>query len=145
LDWSYIGISFTVVYGWAFDERAVISRTEEMKTRAVSIAEAGVPQVSIAVDTYFPRAHLIECLRRLQADFPTVAAKYIYAINTKYPGSYRLKMQKEKIDRWRWDYNELRPHRSLKGLTPREYLLRSMQGVADSQNQVSENTGPITA
>lgn len=41
--------------------------------RAVAIAEAGVPQVSIAVDTYFPRAHLIECLRRLQADFPTVA------------------------------------------------------------------------
>src|SRR3984885_12918188 len=55
------------------DARAVISRTEEMKTRAVSIAEAGVPQVSIAVDTYFPRAHLIECLRSLQADFPTVA------------------------------------------------------------------------
>src|SRR5258708_21627559 len=44
-----------------------------MKTRAVSIAEAGVPQVSIAVDTYFPRAHLIECLRSLQADLPTVA------------------------------------------------------------------------
>ena len=40
---------------------------------------------------------------------------------------------KEKIDRWRWDYNELRPHRSLKGLTPREYLLRSLQGVAESQ------------
>jgi DNA-binding transcriptional LysR family regulator len=55
------------------DARAVISRTEEMKTRAVSIAKAGVPQVSIAVDTYFPRAHLIECLRSLQADFPTVA------------------------------------------------------------------------
>ena len=34
---------------------------------------AGVPQVSIAVDTYFPRAHLIECLRILQADFPTAA------------------------------------------------------------------------
>lgn len=28
---------------------------------------------------------------------------------------------KEKIDAWRWDYNEHRPHRSLKGLTPREY------------------------
>src|SRR3982075_957076 len=55
------------------DARAVISRTEEMKTRAVSIAEAGVPQVSIAVDTYFQRAHLIECLRSLQADFSTVA------------------------------------------------------------------------
>ncbi|MEM5317562.1 LysR family transcriptional regulator [Paraburkholderia sp. JHI869] len=55
------------------DARGVISRTEEMKTRAASIAEAGVPQASIAVDTYFPRAHLIECLRSLQADFPTVA------------------------------------------------------------------------
>ncbi|SEF06057.1 DNA-binding transcriptional regulator, LysR family [Burkholderia sp. WP9] len=55
------------------DARGVISRTEEMKMRAVAIAEAGVPQVSIAVDTYFPRAHLIECLRRLQSDFPTVA------------------------------------------------------------------------
>jgi DNA-binding transcriptional LysR family regulator len=55
------------------DARAVISRTEEMKTRAVSIAEAGVPQVSIAVDTYFPRAHLIECLSSLQASFSTVA------------------------------------------------------------------------
>jgi DNA-binding transcriptional LysR family regulator len=55
------------------DARAVISRTEEMKTRALSIAEAGVPQVSIAVDTYFPRVHLIECLRSLQADFPTAA------------------------------------------------------------------------
>jgi DNA-binding transcriptional LysR family regulator len=51
----------------------VISRTEEMKTRAVSIAEARVPQVSIAVDIHFPRAHQIECLRTLKADFPTVA------------------------------------------------------------------------
>ncbi|SAK60850.1 LysR family transcriptional regulator [Caballeronia temeraria] len=55
------------------DARGVISRTEEMKMRAASIAETGVPQVSIAVDTYFPRAHLIECLRTVQAHFPTVA------------------------------------------------------------------------
>ena len=55
------------------DARAVISRTEEMKTRAASIAEAGAPHVSIAVDTYFPRSHLIECLRTLQAGFPTAA------------------------------------------------------------------------
>ncbi|MFP3507244.1 LysR family transcriptional regulator [Burkholderia sp. SIMBA_062] len=55
------------------DARGVIARTEEMKMRAVAIAEAGVPQVSIAVDTYFPRAHLIECLGTMQADFPTVA------------------------------------------------------------------------
>jgi DNA-binding transcriptional LysR family regulator len=55
------------------DARAVISRTEEMKTRAASIAGAGAPQVSIAVDTYFPRTHLIESLRSLQADSPTIA------------------------------------------------------------------------
>jgi putative transposase len=45
-----------------------------------------------------------------------------------------LEDAKEKIDGWRWDYNELRPHRSLKGLTPREYAVRSLlAGVADSQ------------
>lgn len=32
---------------------------------------------------------------------------------------------REKIDAWRWDYNEKRPHRSLEGLTPREYAMRS--------------------
>ncbi|MDR5815692.1 LysR family transcriptional regulator [Caballeronia sp. LZ033] len=55
------------------DARAVISRTEEMKMRAASIAQAGIPQVSIAVDTYFPRTHLINCLRTLQTNFPTIA------------------------------------------------------------------------
>jgi DNA-binding transcriptional LysR family regulator len=55
------------------DARAVISRTEEMKNRAGAIAKAGVPQVSLAVDAYFPRAHLIGCLRTLQAEFPTAA------------------------------------------------------------------------
>jgi len=53
------------------DARAVISRTEEMKSRAGSIARAGVPQVSVAVDAYFPRAHLIDCLRTLQEEFRT--------------------------------------------------------------------------
>ncbi|MGH8141998.1 MAG: LysR family transcriptional regulator [Steroidobacteraceae bacterium] len=55
------------------DARAVISRTEEMKNRAGSIAKAGVPQVSVAVDAYFPRGHLIDCLRTLQAEFRTAA------------------------------------------------------------------------
>jgi DNA-binding transcriptional LysR family regulator len=55
------------------DARAVISRTEEMKNRASSIARAGAPQVSVAIDAYFPRAHLIDCLRTLQAEFPTAA------------------------------------------------------------------------
>lgn len=51
------------------DARAVISRTEEMKNRAGSIARTGAPQVSVAIDAYFPRAHLIDCLRTLQAEF----------------------------------------------------------------------------
>ncbi|HJP98394.1 MAG TPA: LysR family transcriptional regulator, partial [Rhodanobacteraceae bacterium] len=55
------------------DARAVISRTEEMKNRAGAIASAGVPQVSVAVDAYFPRAHLIDCMRTLQAEFSTAA------------------------------------------------------------------------
>ncbi len=55
------------------DARAVISRTEEMKNRAGSIARAGVPQVSVAIDAYFPRAHLTDCLRTLQKEFPTAA------------------------------------------------------------------------
>lgn len=55
------------------DARAVISRTEEMKTRAGSIARAGAPQLSMAVDVYFPRAHMIDCLRTLQSEFPTAA------------------------------------------------------------------------
>lgn len=55
------------------DARAVISRTEEMKNRAGSIAQVGAPQVSVAIDAYFPRAHLIDCLRTLQAEFRTAA------------------------------------------------------------------------
>jgi len=52
------------------DARAVISRTEEMKNRASSISKAGAPQVSVAIDAYFPRTHLIDCLWTLQAEFP---------------------------------------------------------------------------
>ena len=44
------------------DARAVISRLEEMQNRAGAIARAGVPQVSVAVDAYFPRARLVDCL-----------------------------------------------------------------------------------
>ena len=40
----------------------------------------------------------------------------------------------EKIDAWRWDYNENRPHRSLEGLTPREFAVKqALIGVANSQ------------
>jgi transposase InsO family protein len=38
----------------------------------------------------------------------------------------------QKIDAFRWDYNENHPHRSLKGLSPREYARRAMTTAADS-------------
>src|SRR5882672_384633 len=38
----------------------------------------------------------------------------------------------QKIDAFRWDYNEHHPHRALKGLSPREYARRAMTTAADS-------------
>src|SRR5688572_21518189 len=38
----------------------------------------------------------------------------------------------EKIDAFRWDYNEHRPHRSLKGLSPQEFAQRTLATAADS-------------
>ena len=46
-----------------------------------------------------------------------------------------LEDAQQKIDAWKWDYNEHRPHRSLEGLTPREFARRAMiKGAADSQS-----------
>jgi DNA-binding transcriptional LysR family regulator len=55
------------------DARAVIARVEEMKTRARAISKAGPQRLSIAVDSYFPRARLIACLKLLEARMPAVA------------------------------------------------------------------------
>src|SRR3546814_3592910 len=44
-----------------------------MRSRAGAIARAGVPQVAVAVDAFFPRTRLTDCLRTLQAEFPTAA------------------------------------------------------------------------
>jgi DNA-binding transcriptional LysR family regulator len=55
------------------DARAVIARTEEMKNRAKSISTDGVPKLSIAIDTYFPRVRVIDCLRVLERESPTAA------------------------------------------------------------------------
>ena len=55
------------------DARAVIARMEEMKNRAKSMSAEGVPSLSIAVDTYFPRGRLIDCLRALERESPTAA------------------------------------------------------------------------
>ena len=43
-----------------------------------------------------------------------------------------LEYAQEKIDAFRWDYNENHPHRALKGLSPREYAQGAMATVADS-------------
>jgi putative transposase len=51
---------------------------------------------------------------------------------------------KEKIDHSRCDYNEKDPHRSLEGLTPREFAVQTMQlGVADSKPCVSAYQQPV--
>jgi transposase InsO family protein len=43
---------------------------------------------------------------------------------------------KEQIDAWRWEYNENRPHRSLNGLTPREFArLSSNNQAVDSHTK----------
>jgi putative transposase len=38
----------------------------------------------------------------------------------------------QKVDTFRWDYNEHHPHRSFKGLSPREFAERMLQTAADS-------------
>jgi putative transposase len=43
-----------------------------------------------------------------------------------------LEDAQQKIDAFRWDYNEHRPHRPLAGLSPREYAQRATVTAADS-------------
>jgi DNA-binding transcriptional LysR family regulator len=57
------------------DARAVIGRTEELKTRARSIAEVGAPEMSIAVDAFFPRAPLMAALIALRDHAPSLRMK----------------------------------------------------------------------
>ena len=43
-----------------------------------------------------------------------------------------LEDAQQKVDAFRWDYNEHRPHRALAGLSPREYVQRVTMTAADS-------------
>jgi putative transposase len=43
-----------------------------------------------------------------------------------------LEDAQQKVDAFRWDYNEHRPHRALAGLSPREYAQRVTMTAADS-------------
>jgi transposase InsO family protein len=45
---------------------------------------------------------------------------------------FALDDAQEKIDAFRWDYNENHRHRALKGLSPNEYARRAMTTAADS-------------
>jgi putative transposase len=51
-------------------------------------------------------------------------------LNVHWFGS--LEDAQQKIDAFRWDYNENHPHRALKGLSPNEYARRAMATAADS-------------
>lgn len=57
------------------DARAIISRTEELKTRARSIADLGDAELSLAVDAFFPRAPLIRALTDLQRQAPMLRVR----------------------------------------------------------------------
>jgi putative transposase len=46
-----------------------------------------------------------------------------------------LEDAQQKIDAFRWDYNEHHPHRSLKGLSPREFAQRVLQTAASSLSE----------
>lgn len=43
-----------------------------------------------------------------------------------------LEDAQDKVDAWRWDYDEHRPHRSLMGLTPNEFAAKAKTGAAES-------------
>lgn len=57
------------------DAQAIISRTEELKTRARSIVDFGDAELSLAVDAFFPRAPLIRGLIDLQWQAPMLRVR----------------------------------------------------------------------
>ena len=50
----------------------------------------------------------------------------------------------QKIEQWRTDYNEFRPHSSLNGLTPSELEDKEMKLNAEFSNKVCPNNGGIS-
>ena len=76
------------------------------------------------------------CSHRVQMDFNRRGKPTDNATVESFNGKFReeclnahwfesIEDARKKIDAWRWDYNEHRPHRSLEGLTPREFALKS--------------------
>src|SRR5262245_63611078 len=56
-----------------------------------------------------------------------------------------LEDAQQKVDAFRWDYNENPPHRALKGLSPREYAQEVMATAADSPSLWTKKPGPLTS
>ena len=50
----------------------------------------------------------------------------------------------QKIDAFRWDYNEHHPHRALEGLSPREFAERMLAMAAGSLSKWTEKGSPLT-
>jgi len=46
-----------------------------------------------------------------------------------------LEDARQRIEKWRMDYNTFRPHKTLEGLTPLEYVLKYSEGRKTAENQ----------
>lgn len=46
-----------------------------------------------------------------------------------------LEDARQRIEKWRMDYNTFRPHKTLEGLTPSEYVLKYSEGRKTAENQ----------
>lgn len=57
------------------DARAIVGRTEELKTRAKSIVDSGDAELSLAVDAFFPRKALLHALIGLQVRAPALLVR----------------------------------------------------------------------
>jgi hypothetical protein len=62
-------------------------------------------------------------------------------LNENWFGS--LADAREKIARWKQDYNELRPHSSLQYLTPMEFARQSASFYVDDVGEEASNAGPF--
>jgi putative transposase len=125
-------------------------RAEHVVTAMKQIShERGLPRrISCDNGSEFAGGHmdLWAYTNHVQIDFNRRGKPTDNAIVESFNGKFReeclnahwfesVEDAKGKIDAWRWDYNEHRPHRSLEGLTPREFAVRSkLTGVANSQS-----------
>jgi DNA-binding transcriptional LysR family regulator len=71
------------------DAKAVVSRTEELRARARSMADGVEPELSLAVDVMFPHGVLIDALRALQTAFPLLS----FTLHTEALGAVEMRVR----------------------------------------------------